>query len=126
MDLFFNNADLYGDDRIVKIDDETIKYNDDDELYINQIDNINKIKVDEPYKILVSNNDLIPITILSKLTNDYIIDETINKIKIYGLTTDLNNIINKFLDYYTKIESNNLYYSKSYIDILINLYYTKV
>jgi hypothetical protein len=118
-----NYISLFNQSTNLTADNDTIKSNINNQLFINSV-NTSLIKFNNSLKLLGSsiNNS----TIETVLTNDYIVNNSINQEKIYGLTTDLTNIINKFLDYYTKIESNNLYYNKTYIDTLISLYYTKV
>ena len=118
-----NYISLFNQSTNLTADNDTIKSNINNQLYVNSV-NTSLIKFNNSLKLLGSsvNNS----TIETVLTNDYIVNNSINQEKIYGLTTDLNNIITKFLDYYTKTESNNLFYNKSYIDNLISLYYTKV
>ena len=151
-----NYISLFNQSTILTADNDTIKSNINNQLYVNSV-NTNLIKFNNSLKLLGStiNNS----TVETNLTNDYIVNNSINQEKIYGLTTDLINILNKFNDYvlttfltsnyknntqlttllndyvltsylisnyYTKTQSDNLYYNKTYIDNLIALYYTKV
>lgn len=114
---------LFNENANFSVDDDTIKINNDNNIYVDKITN-DKIKFLLPYRLLGSNNFNNPIE--TKLTDDYINDNTINQSKILNLISDLSTINNNFSLYYTKVQSDNLYYNKSYIDNLIALYYTKV
>ena len=123
-----NNTDdsyisLFNQSTTLSTDNITIKQNNNNQIYVNEV-NTNLIKFNTSLKLLASNIN--NITTETYLTNDYIVDESINKNKIIGLINDLNNITSTFVNYYTKTESNNLYYNKTYIDNLIILYYTKI
>jgi hypothetical protein len=134
---------LYNENQILNPDNDTLKINNNYLIYINKV-YLNLIEKSlNNYLLLGSNNN--NDVIYSKLTNDYIVDETIDKIKIYNLTNELlaiTNNFNNFYDktyinalvaaignnfslYYTKIESDNLYYNKTYINSLISNYYLK-
>ena len=117
-----NNNDyigLFNEDAGFNVDNISIKLNNDNNIYVDQVD-YNLIKSDLPFIILatdISNN-----TIETKLTNNYIVDDTINQAKIVNLVSNLLAINNKFLDYYLKTDTytqneiNTLFYTKTQSD----------
>jgi hypothetical protein len=116
-----NNNDqyiaLFNEDSGFNVDNISIKLNNDNNIYVDQVDNI-LIKNTLPFILLgsdISNN-----TIQTVLTNDYIIDGTINQSKILNLISDLLVINNKFNDYYLKTQT----YSQTEINLLLNNYVT--
>jgi hypothetical protein len=112
-----NYISLFNQSTVLVADNDTIKSNINNQLYINQVNNT-LIKNTLPYILLAT--DISNSTIQTKLTNDYIIDATINQSKILNLVSDLTNITNLFSNYYTK----NLTYSKTQVDNLLSNYVT--
>ena len=116
-----NNNDqyiaLFNEDSGFNVDNITIKLNNDNNIYVDQVDNI-LIKNTLPNILIAS--DLSNNTIQTKLTNDYIIDGTISQSKILNLINDLLTITNNFNNYYLKTQT----YSQTEINLLLNNYVT--
>jgi hypothetical protein len=82
--------------------------------------NTNLIKFNNTLKLLGSDSN--NITIETFLTNDYIVNNTIFQEKIYGLTTDLTNILNKFNDYVLTTYLTSNYKNNTQLTTLLNDY----
>jgi len=109
---------------VFNIDDTLLNYiNASSEFYLNNgiltINKINNLKISftQPLMLFCSDNENPPNSIESKLTNDYIIDNTISGYKIFDNSINSNKIINLVTDKILFNDINNIIYSDENGDI---------